>query len=240
MDNGGVRSPVWKTVQVFAGDVLVVWLLMAATPVVWSFLPETIASEALQRPAMLFLMFGSICIVPLLWVWRCWPTLSVPTLKSLPASLAWGVGAGLLGFLINYPMDWLVRSAGSEIPVASNVELVEQLLAASTLLALADLVVLAPVAEELLFRKLFLGRFIKSGSPYWGLVLTSLLFAFMHEPFPAQEQTLVGWLLLFTYYFLMGILFGGVYVKTGRLSAAIAAHATNNLAVVCLFYLAHQ
>ena len=137
-------------------------------------------------------------------------------------------------------MEWLARLVGSEMPVAGNEEAIAQLFATSSLLALIDLVVVAPVAEELLFRKLMLGRFIKSGFPHWGIVLTSLLFAFMHEPFPAQEQTLVGWLLLFTYYFLMGILFGGVYVKTGRLSAAIAAHATNNLAVVCLFYLAHQ
>ena len=237
MESGAVRSPVWKTVLAFAGDVLVVLLLMAAALVVWMLLAETIKTETMQRPVIPFLIVGSLSVAPLLWVWRCWPTLSIQARESLPISLAWGVGAGLLGYLINYPMDWLARWVGGEIPVANSVELMEQLFAASTLLALVDLVVLAPVAEELLFRKLFLGRFIRAGSPYWGIVLTSLLFAFMHEPFPTQEQTLHDWLLLFTYYFLMGVLLAGVYVRTGRLSAAIAAHATLNL-IVCLHYLA--
>lgn len=236
MESGAVRSPVWKTVLAFAGDVLVVLLLTVATLVVWSLFTETITPDAQQRPVQSFLFIGSFSIVPLLWVWRCWPALSVPARESLPISLAWGVGAGFLGFFISCSMDWLARWTGSEMPVASSVELMEQLFAASTLLALIDLVVLAPVAEELLFRKLLMGRFIKAGSQYWGIVLTSLLFAFMHEPFPTQDQTLHGWLLLFLDYFLAGVLFAGVYVRTGRLSAAIAAHATNNL-IVCLHYL---
>lgn len=237
MESSTVRSPVWKTVFAFTGDVLVVLLLTVVALAVWSLFSETITPDPLQRPVMSFLIIGSFSIVPLLWVWRCWPRLSVPARESLPSSLAWGVGAGLLGFLVSYWMDWLARWAGSEMPVASNVEMMERLFAASTLLALIDLVVLAPIAEELLFRKLLLGRFIKAGLPYFGVVLTSLLFAFMHEPFPTQEQTLHGWLLLFMDYFLAGILFAGVYIKTGRLSAAIVAHAINNL-IVCLHFLA--
>ena len=239
MDSGGVRPPIWKPVLLFAGDVLVLLLLMAVAMAGWLLLGEVMPTKASLHPVMPFLMVGSLSVVPLFLVWRCWPTLSVTTKKSLPISLAWGVGAGVLALLIYHPMEWLARLVGSEMPVAGNEEAIAQLFATSTLLALIDLVVVAPVAEELLFRKLMLGRFIKSGFPHWGIVLTSLLFAFMHEPFPAQGQALGGWLLLFANYFLMGALLASVYVRTGRLSAAIAAHATNNL-VVCLFYLAGQ
>ena len=239
MENGAVRPPVWKTVLAFAGDVLVVLLLMGAAMVVWLLLGEAIPAEISQHPGMPFLILGSLSVAPLLWVWHSWPKLSVPPKQTVPISLAWGVGAGVVGLLIYYLIDWLARWAGSEMPVASNAESIEQLFAASTLLALIDVVVIAPVVEELLFRKLLLGRFIKMGSPYLGVVLTSLLFASMHEPFPMQEQTLGEWFLLFAYYFLMGVLFAVVYVRTGRLSAAVAAHATTNL-IVSLLYLASQ
>lgn len=237
MESSTVRSPVWKTVLGFTGDVLVVLILMVAAMTLWLFLGEVMSPETSGHPAMLFLIVGTLSVAPLLWVWRRWPKLSVTIRESLPASLAWGFGAGVLGSLIYFPMHWLAQWAGSEMPVASNADDIEQLFAASTGLALIDLVVMVPIAEELLFRKLLLGRFIKAGLPCFGAVLTSLLFAFMHEPFPTQEQTLHGWLLLFMDYFLAGILFAGVYIKTGRLSAAIVAHAINNL-IVCLHHLA--
>jgi membrane protease YdiL (CAAX protease family) len=237
MENGAVRPPVWKTVLAFAGDVLVVLLLTGAAMVVWLLLGEAMPAEISQHPAMLFFFLASLSAAPLLWVWGCWSKLSIPIKEPLTISFAWGIGAGVLAFLINYPMDWIVRLAGGEMPAASNTQGIEQLFAASTLLGLILVTVLAPVTEELLFRKLFLGRFIRAGAPSWGIVLTSLVFAFMHEPFLTDEQALGGWLLLIVYYFLMGVVLAGVYVRTGRLSAAFAAHATNNL-IFSLFYLA--
>ncbi len=111
----------------------------------------------------------------------------------------------------------------------------EQLLQGPWLLPLLVLVVVAPVTEEIVFRKFLLARFLQSGYPLLGIALTSVLFGLMHEPFPGAEQSIAAWALLLLDYSLAGALFALTYRISGRISAAILAHATNNL-IVCAPY----
>ena len=94
-------------------------------------------------------------------------------------------------------------------------------------------VLLAPMYEELLFRRVLFGRLWQAGRPWLGLALTSIAFALLHE-LPGTQ----GWresLPLWFVYGFMGMAFAGTYWRTGSLWAAIVAHALNN--AIALFAL---
>jgi len=77
-------------------------------------------------------------------------------------------------------------------------------------------VILVPITEELIFRKLVMDRLLKYGDKI-AILLSALLFALMH----------VNLAQLF-YAFGLGILFGYVYARTGKLRYSIGLHAFVN------------
>lgn len=115
----------------------------------------------------------------------------------------------------------------------SNAEPVLALLQVAPWLAALAVVVAAPLAEELLFRHVLLRRFALAGHALLGVVLTSVLFSLMHEPFPGDRPGL-AWLAGLGLYAGMGIAFGLVYLRTRRLGAAFVAHAVCNLCALSL------
>lgn len=92
------------------------------------------------------------------------------------------------------------------------------------ILAFATLVVLAPVAEEILFRGYLLGRLIKF-VPVWASVLVvSLLFAFFHI---SGDLTHVDWS-LFIDTFSLSIILCLLRLSTGSVWASILLHMIKN------------
>ena len=87
-------------------------------------------------------------------------------------------------------------------------------------------VFVAPIFEEIFFRKQMFARFASAGHVAIAYVCSSLLFALMHEPVPTQGAP--RWLVMLTIYGSMGAVFAWVYKKTGALWPAILAHASNN------------
>ena len=77
--------------------------------------------------------------------------------------------------------------------------------------------VLAPIQEELLFRGLLQGTVFDNS--WLGLVLTSSLFSFMHEPYDMPS--------LF-YYLLLGVLLGFAYKKSQNLWVSTLVHMFYN------------
>lgn len=96
-------------------------------------------------------------------------------------------------------------------------------------------VLIAPIFEELLFRKQIFARFHKSGYVVTGYFLSSILFALLHEPLPTQGWA--KWTLILLLYAGMGAAFAWVYQKAGRLWPAILAHASNNLLAIGVIFL---
>jgi membrane protease YdiL (CAAX protease family) len=76
--------------------------------------------------------------------------------------------------------------------------------------------ILAPIFEEIFFRKLLIDRTIKYGATL-SILLSALMFALFH-----------GNLSQFFYAFLLGLLFAFVYIKTGRITYSIILHAVVN------------
>lgn len=76
----------------------------------------------------------------------------------------------------------------------------------------------APIFEELFFRGLILGLFLKINKPWVGIVFSSILFGMAH----LQDVATI------TVISIMGIILGLTYWKTKSLYACIALHFVNN------------
>lgn len=86
----------------------------------------------------------------------------------------------------------------------------------SPLTAVVLMVVCAPIVEEYVFRKLLIDRTAKYGEKT-AMVLSGLMFGLFH-----------GNLNQFAYAFTLGVFFGFIYVKTGKLIYTITLHAAIN------------
>lgn len=115
-------------------------------------------------------------------------------------------------------MGELVTSLLGTIPGVEPMDAVDEIIGempvwASVLLS----VVLAPTVEEFIFRKLMIDRAAMFGGRR-AIFVSALCFGLMHGNFSQ-----------FFYAFFLGLLFGYVYEKTGRLIYTITLHAAVNL-----------
>lgn len=104
---------------------------------------------------------------------------------------------------------------------------IEQLIQNSSIYVnLLVISILAPIFEELFFRKLLIDRTIKYGAKL-SIFLSALIFALFH-----------GNLSQFFYAFLLGGFFAFVYIKTGKIIYSISLHAFVNFfgSVASIFF----
>jgi membrane protease YdiL (CAAX protease family) len=121
-----------------------------------------------------------------------------------------------------------LAAAFQETLQPSNLELVRGTVGRHPLLLVLFAVVLAPLYEEVLFRRVLFRRLWRDGWPRLGMVLSGVLFALMHEPPILGGKPLIAAAPLWLVYTGMGIAFAWVYRRTGSLWAAVLAHALNN------------
>ena len=115
----------------------------------------------------------------------------------------------LLGSLLVLPLEWL-RGGAINNPV-------EQLLSGSNLWIMAvGIVLVAPVGEELLMRKVLLDRARRYGE-IPAMLLSGVLFGLFHAN-----------LSQFFYAFAIGIFFAYIYLRTGRVQYTIVLHMLLN------------
>ncbi|MCM3329563.1 CPBP family intramembrane metalloprotease [Bacillus cereus] len=87
--------------------------------------------------------------------------------------------------------------------------------------ALISIVLLAPLVEEFVFRYAAINILTRRFTQTWSILISSLFFSIMHFDFPF----IFG-------YFLIGIVFAVVYVRTNRLLVSFFVHAIMNLIIV--------
>lgn len=114
-----------------------------------------------------------------------------------------------------------------------NLAIIAEAYAAAPAFTLLMTVLLAPLGEELVFRRVLLHRFAQGGRPWLGLAVTSLGFALIHEPLPAGRE-LLPWLLTLATYASLGVGFGLLYLRSGRFDATLLAHVVVNAVGVAL------
>lgn len=143
----------------------------------------------------------------------------LPNSRDVRVGLTCGLFALLAGFLLSFVM--LVVYGEEQLTDAPLRELTEGLGDNVVWLAVAMLimVLVAPLAEELLMRGSLWGGLEHYRVPPWViLVLTAALFAYLHAE-PVRIVPLFG----------QGLAIGAARMITGRTGSSVVAHATNNL-----------
>lgn len=118
-----------------------------------------------------------------------------------------------LGNLLGQLITWGIGLLKGQFISNTIVDLVQGL---NPLTAFVIMVLCAPVIEEWIFRKLLIDRTVRYGETV-AVLLSGLMFGLFH-----------GNLNQFAYAFLLGIFWGFVYVKTGRLIYTIVPHMVIN------------
>jgi membrane protease YdiL (CAAX protease family) len=112
------------------------------------------------------------------------------------------------------------------VPVRDMPPQVPQVSRAETPIALVLICILAPVAEELLFRGLFLDWLRQKMNVWIAAVALSVLFSLLHRP--AFASGAIGWL-TFTEAFLLGLAASALAIKYHSLRPSFVMHATLNV-----------
>lgn len=99
----------------------------------------------------------------------------------------------------------------------------EQLTEGPVWISLLSVSIFAPFFEEWLCRGIVLRGLLQKMKPGWAIAVSALFFAVLHmNPWQASPA------------FILGLLFGYVYYKTGSLKLTMLMHCVNNtLAVIC-------
>ena len=155
-------------------------------------------------------------------------------LKGLSArSACWVAGASLCFTLLATSLiEMLLRMGRLPPGIETLLEKEEQLLreffsfqgARDQFTVALAVVVVAPIAEELLFRGLLQGSLEKRLGNWAGLAITALAFGFLHGRLRLMPVTLLG------------ILMGYAVMRTNSLFAGIVAHTVNNALAMALAF----
>lgn len=124
--------------------------------------------------------------------------------------LVLGAGLGFGGSLLGQLM------AGFGADSANAEEMTRMMMETSLWMNVSLTVVAGPIIEELFFRKLIMDRLLGFGQ-FTAILLSAFLFALAHGNFSQ-----------FFYAFALGLLWGYVYAKTGRIGYTIAFHMIFN------------
>lgn len=142
--------------------------------------------------------------------WGAEPLAAKDWWRMLLMCFGLGYGGSLIGKIVSLSLS-LLLGTGATSPL-------DQMLASTGMLPqLVALVIVAPVLEELLFRRVLIDRLRRFGDRT-AILVSALLFALIHGNF---DQ-------LF-YAFFIGLLLGYIYCRTHRLLYTILMHATVNL-----------
>jgi membrane protease YdiL (CAAX protease family) len=99
-----------------------------------------------------------------------------------------------------------------------------------TWIVLLVAVLIAPFAEEYVFRERLISALLERSSPFFAIVVSSIAFAVTHTP---------TWLALGS--FALGLLIGLIRVMAGRMSLCVGIHMGFNLTAMMLpYFLCHS
>lgn len=157
--------------------------------------------------------------------------------KPKKQMLLFAIAIGLVLCLFTMLSTSVLNAAGLKLQ-PSNQTLLEDTGKQWPIIVSVFAIVIAPIFEELFFRKQIFARCVRAGNVITAYLLSSLLFALMHEPMPTQG--ILQWLLMLGLYGSIGVVLAWVYRKTGRLWPAVLAHASNNLFAMSMLFISRS
>ena len=129
------------------------------------------------------------------------------------------IALGLLGMLLISVLGTvLLRLLHGEVTTANQASLMEEFRRGNTMLLAIMLGVLAPIAEEIIFRGIIPLKIFK-GYESWGYIIGRLLFAIFHGPTNIMSFVIYGG---------ASVILTLLAYRTRRLEVSIAVHMINN------------
>ena len=129
------------------------------------------------------------------------------------------IGLALGVVLVTTAVDEIIIRIQPQFETENQLAIMDLFKNSSLLTLFVMLVILAPIAEEIMMRGIFIGVIFKE-KPYLGLVVSSIIFSLLHVPTDV---------LSFITYAVPGLTLGFVYIRTNRLITPIIGHMLNNL-----------
>lgn len=200
----------------FLGTLLVYGLQLASMAIAGALKPELLSSTSY---ALLITMIPMYAIsIPLMAYLIC----KVPAKQIEKKKMSFG--QWLIAFLMCYGAVYISNLIG--VFLTQTIGLIKGSPVTNSILEIATssnlwvnfliMVICAPIAEELLFRKLLIDRTVKYGEAV-SVLFSGLMFGLFH-----------GNLNQFAYAFTLGVCFGFIYVKTGNVRYSIYLHMIIN------------
>lgn len=156
------------------------------------------------------ILFGVITVA--LFLWRRWMPVNGDFLKSRPLAVLFWTFLAAMGIIV--PSLWLQEKM-PELPNFLNDSFEGLVNTPGGYLALG---IIAPLAEEVVFRGAILRSLLEKYSrPWTAIAISALLFALIHLN-PAQMP----------HAFLVGLLLGWMYWRTGSIIPGVLLHVVNN------------
>lgn len=224
----GLLAVFWFAAMIFATAIWVLSVYIANAGTIPNSQPGPLASMLIGVSALYL-------AITTLWAFRGRQLSVNPTLMTKRAAAVLAVTCGLALCLLTMLCTYVLDQLGFNLR-PGNQTLLEGAGKSAPIIVGLFTVMIAPTFEELLFRKQIFARFHKERYVLSAYFLSSVLFAFMHEPQPTQG--LPEWGLILMLYAAMGAVFAWVYRRTGRIWPAILTHASNNLLAVGILFLA--
>ncbi|WP_223703380.1 CPBP family intramembrane glutamic endopeptidase [Sutcliffiella deserti] len=143
---------------------------------------------------------------------------------SIPQTILWS----FLGFFLALFGQAIAAQIQHQLfgiePGSQNTQDIMGFVMAAPIMIFA-ITIAGPILEEIIFRKIIFGSLYKRFNFAVGLIISSLIFAVVHQDF---KHLLI--------YFVMGGIFAFLYVKTNRIIVPIIAHVAMNSFVVIVQY----
>ena len=215
----------WVVLALFIGQALAALVVFSLPFDVNSAVLTTIAA-AFGYGFGLLLALGMPALIN-----RRWPSKKTLGIDRLPS---WSdIGLSILSVLPYYLLSAAVVYLGLEVFKVIDPSVGQQIafdnlnLRIEYVVAFITLVVLAPFAEELLFRGYFLGRMTEKTGKWVALVVTALVFGGMHLLGTSDNGIVLQWAAAADT-FAMGLVAGGLRLLSGSIWAGVLLHGIKN------------
>ncbi len=161
-------------------------------------------------------------------------------MKKIPLSkptgtMKFGPAQFIAAFSMTYGVGFFVRIFGNLllqmiglIPTSTSSSSSSEEETAIRVFLLLYTLIVPVICEELIYRRLLLGRLLFLGESF-AILISAVFFALMHAQFS-----------MFLHTFVAGIVFGYVYVRTGKFRYPVLLHMVNNAVTTFASYLPYQ
>jgi len=178
----------------------------------WCVLMVVIGYPFNQPVIRALVRFLAFTIPALFWLWRC----------DAPESDKLGVTSNAKrGLLVGVAVSfiWLLVHSAYRFQLPCSVH------------AWLNVILLSPIAEELLFRRVAIAYFLSRGKAFLSVPASAILFALIHLPwwFLNGEKSAADIVILLGVMFAYGVVFGSLYCFTRSIWSSLLPHSVNNL-----------